>query len=77
MDEREQLITLCRKLGAPEGQAAAMADQLLKRCEQLARTRGISPPEAMNYLLNLLVKGAQGEAPPGFEGGPPPQPETR
>lgn len=72
MDERTSLIALCRRLGADEKQAGVMADQMLKRCEQLARERGLTRPAAMEYLLNLLVKGASGEAPPGFEGGPPP-----
>lgn len=73
MDERAQLVTLCERLGAESAQATAMADQLIKRCEQIVRTRGGTQPEAMAYLLNLLVKGAQGEAPPGFEGGPAPR----
>jgi hypothetical protein len=69
MTEREQLIQLCTKLGAPTPAAAAtMADQLLKRCGQIAAQRGISRVEAMTYLLQLVTKGAQGEAPPGFEG---------
>jgi hypothetical protein len=69
MTEREQLILLCTKLGAPNPAAAAtMADQLIKRCEQLMEQRGISRLEAMEYLLKLVTKGAQGEAPPGFEG---------
>jgi len=69
MNEREQLIQLCTQLGAPTPAAAAtMADQLSKRCDQLVAQRGISRVEAMNYLLQLVTKGAQGEAPPGFEG---------
>lgn len=69
MNEREQLIGLCAKLGAPTPAAAAtMADQLIKRCDQLMEQRGIPRVEAMEYLLNLVTKGAQGEAPPGFEG---------
>ena len=69
MNEREQLIQLCTKLGAPTPTAAAiMADQLGKRCDQLVVQRGISRVEAMGYLLQLVTKGAQGEAPPGFEG---------
>lgn len=69
MTEREQLIQLCGKLGASTPAAAAtMADQLLKRCEQLAVQRGISRVEAMSYLLQLVTKGSQGETPPGFEG---------
>jgi hypothetical protein len=69
MSEREQLIRLCTKLGAPTPSAAAtMADQLSKRCDQLVARRGMSRVEAMGYLLQLVTKGAQGEAPPGFEG---------
>lgn len=69
MNEREHLIRLCTKLGAPTAAAAAtMADQLTKRCDQLVAQRGLSRMEAMNYLLQLVTKGAQGEAPPGFEG---------
>ena len=69
MTEREQLIQLCSKLGAPTPAAAAtMADQLSKRCDQLVAQRGISRMEAMAYLLQLVTKGAQGERPPGFEG---------
>lgn len=69
MTEREQLIQLCTKLGAPNAAAAAtMADQLSKRCDQIAEQRGVSRVEAMGYLLQLVTKGARGEAPPGFEG---------
>jgi len=69
MNEREQLIQLCAKLGAhTPAVAAMMADQLIKRCDQLTEQRGISRVEAMEYLLKLVTKGAQGEAPPGFEG---------
>ncbi|HEY8991053.1 MAG TPA: hypothetical protein VIM46_03680 [Luteolibacter sp.] len=69
MTEREQLIQLCSKLGAPNPAAAAtMADQLVKRCDQLMAQRGLSRMEAMAYLLQLVTKGAQGEPPPGFEG---------
>lgn len=67
--ERDQLIQLCARLGAPTPAAAAtMADQLLKRCDQLAAQRGIPRIEAMAYLLELVTKGSQGEPPPGFEG---------
>lgn len=80
MDERAQLIVLCKRLGAEGSQAEAMADQLIKRCDQLVRTRGVTRTAAMEYLLNLLVKGSQGEPPPGFEGVSTPPPaggETR
>ncbi len=78
MDERTQLVTLCRRLGAQSDGAETMADQLIKRCDQLVRTRGITRTAAMEYLLTLLVKGSQGEAPPGFEGfaTPPPNPSS-
>ena len=69
MTEREQLIQLCAKLSAPSPEAAAtMADQLIKRCDQLVAQRGIGRVEAMAYLLQLVTQGAQGETPPGFEG---------
>ena len=69
MTEHEQLSQLCLKWGAPTPAAAAiMAEQLRKRCDQLVAQRGIGRMEAMAYLLNLVSKGAQGEAPPGFEG---------
>ena len=69
MTEHEQLSQLCLKWGAPTPAAAAnMAQQLRKRCDQLVAQRGIGRVEAMAYLLQLVSKGAQGEAPPGFEG---------
>jgi len=77
--ERDQLIQLCARLGAPTPEAAGvMADQLLKRCDQLAVQRGIPRTEAMAYLLELVTKGSRGETPAGFEGvSKPPPPETR
>ena len=79
LGERDQLVRLCARLGAPTPDAAAtMADQLLKRCDQLAAQRGIPRVEAMAYLLDLVTKGSRGEAPAGFEGvSKPPAPETR
>lgn len=75
--EREQLIALCAKMGAAPAQAAAMSDQLLKRCEQLVAERGWSRERAMEHLLTVLVKGRNGETVPGFEGGKPPPSERR
>lgn len=73
--EREQLVTLCARLGAAPAQAETMADQLLKRCDQLARERGWPRERAMEHLLTLVVKSRAGEVVPGFEGGrPPPSP---
>lgn len=71
--EREQLTGLCRRMGADETQATAMADQLLKRCAQLVAERGWTRVRAMEHLLTVLVKGRNGETVPGFEGGPPPR----
>lgn len=73
MSEREQLIALCGKLGAEPAQAATMADQLLKRCDQLAAERGWPRTRAMEHLLTVLVRGRAGETVPGFEGGRPPE----
>lgn len=72
MSELEQLTVLCGRLGAAPGQAATMAAQLLKRADQLAVERGIGRPEALGYLIDLVVKGRNGEAPPEFAGGTPP-----
>lgn len=71
MSEREQLLALCERLGAAPPQASAMADQLLKRCDQLVAERGWARVQAMEHLLTVLVKGRAGEAVPGFEGGRP------
>ncbi len=43
-----------------------MARQLIKRAEQLAVERKISPAQAMEHLLRVLVHGRQGEVPPEF-----------
>lgn len=68
MSEREQLAELCVRLGSPPAQAEAMAAQLLKRADQLAAERGIARTEAMQYLIELVVRGRNGEAPPEFPG---------
>jgi len=77
MTEHEQLVALCAKMGAAPTQAELMATQLAKRADQLAAERGITRVQAMAHLLQLVVKGRSGEAPPGFEGGAPPRPEKR
>lgn len=72
MTERDQLLALCGRLGATPSQAAAMTDQLLKRCDQLVADRGWTRVRAMEHLLTVLVRGRSGETAPGFEGGLPP-----
>ncbi len=74
MTEHEQLVLLFSRLGANERQAGVMADQTIKRCDQMVAERGMSRMDAMAHLLKLVTKGSQGEAPPGFEGvrKPPP-----
>lgn len=71
MDEVEQLTELCRRMGAPEAQAQAMARQLSKRTDQLAVERGQPRVEVMAYLLRLVVQGRNGAVPPEFSGEPP------
>jgi hypothetical protein len=66
MHELAQLITLCRKLGAGPEQANVMAQQLIKRADQLAAERGWSREDVMAYLLRLVVQGRQGEIPTEF-----------
>jgi hypothetical protein len=72
MTERDQLLALCGRLGATPPQAATMADQLLKRCDQLVADRGWTRVQAMEHLLTVLVRGRSGETAPGFEAGKPP-----
>lgn len=70
MTDLEQVTRLCQSLGAPAGQAATMAAQLLKRAEQLAAERSIPKVTALESLLEVLVKGRAGEVPARFA--PPP-----
>ena len=69
MSEEEQLHALCERLGASPAQAVTMAAQLQKRAAQLAAERGMTREAALAHLLNLVVKGRNGEVPPDF---PPP-----
>ncbi|EIP97722.1 hypothetical protein OpiT1DRAFT_02169 [Opitutaceae bacterium TAV1] len=61
-----RLIELFQSMGAPGDQAKRMAQQLQKRCSQLVEERGITRIEAMQHLLNIMVKGRRGEVPDGF-----------
>ncbi len=61
--ELEQLTALCGNLGAGPAQAAVMAAQLQKRATQFASERGVTREAAMQYLLELVVKGRHGETP--------------
>ncbi len=70
MSEDGQLRALCERLGASPAQAATMAAQLLKRAGQLAAERGITREAALAHLLNVVVKGRNGEVPADFV--PPP-----
>lgn len=63
MTELEGLTRWCEMLGAPPAQAATMAAQLLKRAEQLAAERGVSPTEALRDLMEIVVRGRAGEVP--------------
>lgn len=72
MSELDQLTRLCVGLGAPPDQAAIMAAQLFKRCDQLVASRGLTREAAMRQLLTLVTQGSQGQPPPGFEGVAPP-----
>lgn len=62
MTEHEQLVALCEKMGAAAPQAEIMARQLAKRADQLSAERGITRIEAMAHLLQVLVKGRNGES---------------
>ena len=72
MSEHEQLVQLCRRLGAGSEQAETMARQLARRADQLVAERGVARVEAMKYLLEVVVKGRAGEALPQFPRSSPP-----
>ncbi len=72
MNEREQLVRLCERLGAPRPQAETMAEQLLKRAEQLAAERGTTREAALARLLELVVQGRSGVPPTEFPPTTPP-----
>ena len=74
MTDSAQLTELCERLGAPRAQAATMAAQLLKRADQLAVARGITRENALQGLLEIVIKGRAGEAPAQFSA-PPREPE--
>ncbi len=67
-DELRQITDLCEKLGSPRDQAETMAQQLVKRADQLVEERGLDRIEAMQRLLELVVSGRQGVTPPEFSG---------
>jgi len=78
MTELEQLTQLCIRLGAAPGPAAVMAAQLQKRATQFASERGVTREAAMQYLLEVVVKGRHGETPPeSISNRPPPSMRER
>jgi len=66
VSDLKQIQEIFRRLGASPERAETMARQLIKRAEQLAVERKISPAQAMEHLLRVLVHGRQGEVPPEF-----------
>ncbi|MBM3866286.1 MAG: hypothetical protein FJ381_10410 [Verrucomicrobia bacterium] len=66
MNELEQLIQLCARLGASPAQAPVMAAQLSRRADQLALERSIPRADALASLLEVVVQGRAGEVPARF-----------
>lgn len=66
--EIEKLTALFQNLGAKKEAANVMANQLLKRADQMASERSISRIEALDYLLKVTIAGREGRV---FEGEPP------
>lgn len=60
MTEFENLVRLCRQLGAAPPQDRLMARKLLERAEQISVTRGINKLEALEYLLTLFSQAKEG-----------------
>jgi len=63
MNETEQLRVVFERLGTTRAQAETMAAQLLRRAEQHARERGVTPAAALARLLELVVQARAGELP--------------
>lgn len=73
MTELDQLAALCERLGASREQATTMAAQLLKRADQLAVEHRIDRTTALAQLVEIVIKGRQGELPSwGSRSTPPP-----
>ena len=72
--EFEMLAKLCAGLGADAGRARTMADQLMKRADQIATERNIPREEAMRYLLEVLTQGRAGSIAPSYDRVRPPMP---
>lgn len=75
MSELEQMTELCVRLGANRPQAETMAAQLLKRADQLASERGIDRVAALKYLVDLVMRGRNGEVSGQFP--PPSSPDMK
>lgn len=65
MTELDQLSALCERLGASREQAITMAAQLLKRADQLAAEHRIDRTTALAQLVEIVIRGRQGELPSG------------
>ncbi|MBP7141200.1 MAG: hypothetical protein KBA71_04790 [Opitutaceae bacterium] len=63
MTEHEQITGLLVRLGAGVAQARTMASQLQRRCDQWVKERNLPREEAMAQLLQMVIKGRNGEAP--------------
>jgi 5,10-methenyltetrahydromethanopterin hydrogenase len=68
MTEEQKVARIFVGMGAGSDQAVRMAQQILKRAEQLMVERGLSKLEALDHLLRIATSGAQGTPPIGFEG---------
>ena len=72
MNEHEQTITQVaqafKNLGSSTEQARIMAEQLVKRADQLAKENNSSFIEELGKLLETVSCGAQGRLKPSDEG---------
>lgn len=66
-DPAVQVSQVFERLGASPEQALRMSRQLVKRAEQLAGQEKIPFLESLERLMNLSVRGAQGDFDPNFE----------
>jgi len=60
-EEYEQVVSLCKRMGSEDEQAKVMARQLLKRATQLQQERDMTRIEALQHLLELVIRGREGD----------------
>ncbi|MEM7792314.1 MAG: hypothetical protein AAF546_12995 [Verrucomicrobiota bacterium] len=59
-EDLSKICLLFKRLGASETQAETMANQLLKRADQIAKQKNISKVQAVEMLLKKVIEARYG-----------------